>query len=141
MDNLGARLKIARKAEGIKRQESAADIFNIPYGTYRNIEQGMGTTLANIEQIICNPTFAKYTLWLLTGNANGTCEQIAPGGISTKAIEGEKIAFDIPSSALDATEQETIPAKITRDKSGGLFVHIPPEELKIYLEKNPLKLF
>lgn len=72
-----AKLKAVRKREGLTQAE-LCDLLAIPHGTWRKYEAGIIEIGLNpIMKMANHPRFRKYTLWLLTDDADAS-EQISP---------------------------------------------------------------
>ncbi|GEK74659.1 MULTISPECIES: helix-turn-helix transcriptional regulator [Halomonas] len=74
--DLGKKVREIREAEGLGRQ-AFCDLIGVPKQTLINVETGRsspsGKLLAEVSKC-----FSKYTLWLMTDQADETCGQISP---------------------------------------------------------------
>lgn len=74
--DLGQKVREIREAEELGRQ-AFSEVTDIPKQTLINIEVGKsapsGKHLAQVSK-----AFAKYTLWLMTGQTNDECGQVSP---------------------------------------------------------------
>lgn len=74
----GKRLKEIREAEGYS-QASFAELTGINIGVIKNYESGRsGAGISVIDRVIETKDFSKYTLWIMTGEANESAGQISP---------------------------------------------------------------
>jgi|GEM_PF-117734 len=74
----GKRLKEIREAEGFS-QAAFAELTGINIGVIKNYESGRsGAGITVIDRVIETKDFQKYTLWLMTGEANESAGQISP---------------------------------------------------------------
>ncbi|WP_261464693.1 helix-turn-helix domain-containing protein [Serratia marcescens] len=76
--NMGKKVKAIRAAEGIT-QVNFCKITGIPLSTLKNYEGGHSEpSLTNMLLITSQPTFEKYTLWLMTDKTAPAAGQISP---------------------------------------------------------------
>lgn len=74
----GKRLKEIREAEGFS-QAGFAELTGINIGVIKNYESGRsGAGISVIDRVIETKDFSKYTLWIMTGQANEAAGQISP---------------------------------------------------------------
>lgn len=85
--SFGEKLKLIRGTTELS-QPKFAELIGIPHGTYKKHENGSSdVSAATLESIATNSLFAKYSLWLLTGETNIVAGQVAPGDPSPEIIE------------------------------------------------------
>ena len=76
--SIGEKIHLMRKAEGLSRREMS-EITGISANNLKNYES-IGSQIPGdyLAVILENPRFAKYTLWLMTGNTAPEAGQIEP---------------------------------------------------------------
>lgn len=77
--DIGEKIKSIREAEGYSQFNFAVET-GINGGTLRHYESGRRKSIGSTEllKITEHPTFTKYTLWLMTGQAAPEAGQISP---------------------------------------------------------------
>lgn len=77
--SMGENIRMIRDAEGLTRQQFF-ELTGIPAGTQKYYETGRVESIGSdiLLKITQHERFAKYTLWLMTGNAAPEAGQIAP---------------------------------------------------------------
>lgn len=76
---MGEKIRVIRDAEGLTRQQFF-ELTGIPAGTQKYYETGRVESIGSdiLLKITQHPHFAKYTLWLMTGNTAPEAGQVAP---------------------------------------------------------------
>lgn len=78
MSNMGEKIRLMRKAEGMTRKE-LAKLIDVSYGSLTNYEtKGVLTTETILLKLTNHPRFQKYALWLMTGKTSEAAGQISP---------------------------------------------------------------
>ncbi|EFJ5826601.1 TPA: helix-turn-helix transcriptional regulator [Escherichia coli] len=78
MSNMGEKIRLMRKAEGMTRKE-LAELIGVSYGSLTNYEtKGVLTTETILLKLTNHPRFQKYALWLMTGKTSEAAGQISP---------------------------------------------------------------